>query len=167
MSSYLFLDIDGVLNTYHNPTIFQSKSITLLNKIINETNCEIIVSSDWRRSHTLHELSLVFEINGIIKKPIAKTGIISHTDYSIARGLEILNLVSTLGIKKFAILDDMNIYLPDDKCSYYSEMLNMIKYLDHNDKTTNIIKNNFFRVNEFFGFVDENKANNIISHLNS
>ncbi len=52
---------------------FDSKAIKVLNEIIEETGCEIVVSSDWKLHATLEELGDYYESQGIIKRPIALT----------------------------------------------------------------------------------------------
>ena len=52
---------------------FDEKAIKVLNEIIQETGCEIVVSSDWKYDATLEEMGLYYESKGIIKKPIDYT----------------------------------------------------------------------------------------------
>jgi hypothetical protein len=52
---------------------FDKKSVKVLNEILEETGCEIVVSSDWKLHATLEELGDYYESQGIIKKPIALT----------------------------------------------------------------------------------------------
>ena len=52
---------------------FDTKAIKVLNEIIEETGCEIVVSSDWKLHATLEELGDYYESQGIIKRPIALT----------------------------------------------------------------------------------------------
>jgi hypothetical protein len=52
---------------------FDKKAIKILNKILEETGAEIVVSSDWKLYATLEELGEYYEEQGIIKKPIALT----------------------------------------------------------------------------------------------
>jgi hypothetical protein len=52
---------------------FDKKAIRVLNEILNETNAEIVVSSDWKLHGTLEELGDYYESQGIIKRPIAIT----------------------------------------------------------------------------------------------
>ena len=54
---------------------FDKKAIKILNEIIEQTGCEIIVSSDWRLHATLEELGDYYISQGIIKRPIAVTDI--------------------------------------------------------------------------------------------
>jgi hypothetical protein len=52
---------------------FDKKAIKILNEIIEETGCEIVVSSDWKLHATFRELGDYYESQGIIKRPIAFT----------------------------------------------------------------------------------------------
>ena len=52
---------------------FDNKAIKVLNSILEETDAEIVVSSDWRFHATLEELGDYYESQGIIKRPIAVT----------------------------------------------------------------------------------------------
>ena len=64
---------------------FNSKAIVILNKIIEATDCEIVVSSDWRHYATLEQMQEIYQIRGIKKSPIGMTG---SVDYSNAQLLE-------------------------------------------------------------------------------
>jgi hypothetical protein len=52
---------------------FDTKSVKVLNEIIEETGAEIVVSSDWKLHATLDELGNYYESQGIVKRPIALT----------------------------------------------------------------------------------------------
>ena len=54
---------------------FDKKAIKILNEIIEETGCEIVISSDWRLHANLEELGYYYMKQGMIKKPIAVTDI--------------------------------------------------------------------------------------------
>ena len=54
---------------------FDTKAIKVLNEIIEETGCEIVVSSDWRLHATLEELGDYYISQGIIKRPVDATDI--------------------------------------------------------------------------------------------
>jgi HAD domain in Swiss Army Knife RNA repair proteins len=47
----LFLDIDGVLNTYRSPGYLpiNDKRLRMLRRIVKETGCIIVLSSTWRK----------------------------------------------------------------------------------------------------------------------
>ena len=74
ISEYAFADERkrDVLVRFDN---FDKKAIKVLNEIIEETGCEIVVSSDWRLHATLEELGYYYMKQGVIKKPIAVTDI--------------------------------------------------------------------------------------------
>jgi hypothetical protein len=51
---------------------FDTKAVKVLNEIIKETGCDIVMSSDWKRHGTLEQIQEMYEIRGI-KKPIDLT----------------------------------------------------------------------------------------------
>ena len=83
----LFLDHDGVIclasdwgSRFKNKEgldsifdRFDPKAIKVLNQIIEETDCEIVISSDWRFYSTLDEMQELYRIRGIKKIPIDYT----------------------------------------------------------------------------------------------
>lgn len=102
----LFLDVDGVLNSYKTGGMYALKRNCLrrLQKIVEETGCEIVLSSTWRKDeYALRRLKRVLAYRGIKIKdtaPIFQKGF---------RGLEIQAwLVSNPSPDgyKFAIVDD-------------------------------------------------------------
>jgi len=54
---------------------FNKKAVEVLNSILEETNAEIVVSSDWRYHASLGELGDYYIEQGVIKKPISVTQI--------------------------------------------------------------------------------------------
>ena len=63
---------------------FDEKAIKTLNQILEETGAEIVVSSDWKRYADVEEMGKYYEMQGIIKKPIAFTPDLNHcTNYDI------------------------------------------------------------------------------------
>jgi hypothetical protein len=64
---------------------FDKKCVNILNKIIEETGCEIVVTSDWRLGATLEEMGIYYENQGIIKKPIDFTHSMSYEEYEQSR----------------------------------------------------------------------------------
>ena len=79
----IFLDIDGVLslNSDYGKASdnkwgsyrFDQKAVAILNFILQETNAEIILSSDWRTHYTLQEMREIFAHNFVLKGPIGFT----------------------------------------------------------------------------------------------
>jgi hypothetical protein len=64
---------------------FDKKCVNTLNEIIEETECEIVVTSDWRLEATLEEMGIYYENQGIIKKPIDFTHSMSYEEYEQSR----------------------------------------------------------------------------------
>jgi len=60
---------------------FDPKAVKVLNEILEETNAEIVVSSDWRLYATLEELGDYYESQGIIKRPIGVTDVFHFTNW--------------------------------------------------------------------------------------
>jgi hypothetical protein len=52
---------------------FNKKGLVVLNSIIDETDCEIVVSSDWKNWADIHDFGQLFDYWGIKKKPIGVT----------------------------------------------------------------------------------------------
>jgi hypothetical protein len=79
MNPILFLDIDGVLNSDAwmkaghmsgdlNPAteheFFEPRAGRLLNRVIEQTNCDIVISSAWRNTHTPARLQRILRKRG-------------------------------------------------------------------------------------------------------
>lgn len=102
----LFLDVDGVLNSWKTGGRYALKRACLrrLEKIVRDTDCKIVLSSTWRRDeYALKRLKRVLKYRGIV--------LYSTTSYipSGPRGLEIQAwLVQNPNPNgyKFAIVDD-------------------------------------------------------------
>lgn len=60
---------------------FDRKAIKVLNQILEITNAEIVVSSDWRLHANLEELGEYYTSQGIIKKPIGVTEVFHYTNW--------------------------------------------------------------------------------------
>ena len=60
---------------------FDEKAVKILNEILEETDAEIVVSSDWQNFATLDELGEYYESQGIIKRPIGVTKEIGDVDF--------------------------------------------------------------------------------------
>ena len=52
---------------------FDKKAIDVLNEILETTGAEIVISSDWKAWATVEQMGEYYEMQGIIKKPIAYT----------------------------------------------------------------------------------------------
>lgn len=49
---------------------FNQECVAILNKIIVQTDCQIVVSSDWKKLATVEEMGDYYESQGIIRRPI-------------------------------------------------------------------------------------------------
>ena len=100
---------------------FDKKAIKVLNEIIEETGCDIVVSSDWRLHANLEELGYYYMKQGIIKKPIAFTDIFQdifpkewnafrfRADLELERSMEIGNwLENHPEVTHWVAVDDLN-----------------------------------------------------------
>lgn len=130
MKKIIFLDFDGVLNTYefldklpkpkfsdyqgwknHDET-FKPENIENLNHIIEKTGASIVISSSWRRLYTLKQIKNVLKKNGFkyIESVIDFTPSFEafwNAEYS--RGAEIYRWLADNDLYKkcnFVILDD-------------------------------------------------------------
>lgn len=126
----IFLDIDGVLAThkefmrirhsfhkkYNNakelniPYPFNSGCVKILNEILDETNAQIILSSDWRNHWNLEELDKIFKFNGVIKSPIDVTGNhpVSFGNLEKNRINEIKKYYEKHDVGSYVIIDDLH-----------------------------------------------------------
>jgi len=103
---------------------FDKKAIKILNEIIEETGCEIVVSSDWRLHANLEELGDYYISQGIIKRPIAMTDIFNEifpkewnafrfrADLELERSMEIGHwLKNHPEVTHWVAIDDLNMSL--------------------------------------------------------
>lgn len=62
---------------------FNQKAVKVLNSILEETDAEIVVSSDWRFHANLDELGDYYESQGIIKRPVGVTEEFHYTNWMV------------------------------------------------------------------------------------
>ena len=74
-SKYLkeFPGTEGSMPAYIKMDNFNDKAVKILNSILEQTDAEIVVSSDWKLYCTLDELKEMFTKYGVIKQPIDTT----------------------------------------------------------------------------------------------
>lgn len=111
MNNYLFLDFDGVLNCQETKNHYtwhlgiETRFVEQLNRIVQHANCDIIVSSTWRKNYTPTKIGEILEEHGFLYKHrvIGQTQVM-HT----SRGIEIDEWMQrhTTPPCKFVILDD-------------------------------------------------------------
>jgi hypothetical protein len=132
-SAVLFLDFDGVLNSCNwfqksrrdNPPdpsltneegMIDPEAVANLNRILEATGCDVVISSTWRRGHTMGELLRLLVKRGMDKahwdKFVGKTPVLdgklpSGLFTAVVRGHEIQAwLDENPGYDRIAILDD-------------------------------------------------------------
>ena len=91
---------------------FNNKTIKTLNNIIKESDCEIVVSSDWRRYSSVAEMGDLYSSRGIMKKPIAFTPVVEfgRRQWERARVSEILlYLEEHKDITHWVVVDDLGL----------------------------------------------------------
>jgi hypothetical protein len=104
---------------------FNKKAIVILNEILEETNAEIVVSSDWKRWASVEEMGEYYESQGIKKKPIGFTKKVMDCEVpenfvwsprfelEQERSLEILQyLRDNPQITHWVAVDDLNMGIP-------------------------------------------------------
>lgn len=101
---YIFLDIDGVLNTYNehpaNKRSIHSAHLIMLKKLIDETQAKIILISNWKFVPTaLQECKLALESCHLHLDGITK-------DDMVHRGQGIIDYIHDHKIQNYVILDD-------------------------------------------------------------
>ena len=116
---YLFLDIDGVLNSFddYNMTgkeflkklndisfILSKEQIKLLNRIVKEYNPKIVLSSYWRTRYKLEEINKMFKENGFLGQIIGMTD--EDGKEHKERWSQIKRYIDKHNVKNFIILDD-------------------------------------------------------------
>jgi hypothetical protein len=104
-----------ILSRFDN---FDKKAISVLNEVIRATDCEIVVSSDWRFWATLEEMGEYYLSQGVLKAPIDFTpSIISQsklrggldTEFAETRSYEILEwLEENPGVTNWVAVDDLD-----------------------------------------------------------
>jgi hypothetical protein len=161
----IFLDIDGVLATTKQfwlnstnfrkknewamelkvPYPFDNKCVNVFNEILESTNTEIVLSSDWRKHWDLKELDIIFKHNKVNKSPIDITPLdpISFSNGDLNRYHEIMEYIRKNDVKNWVVIDDLEVGF----------------YLDEN------FKDRYFKTDSNEGIKKTNTKNKIIKKL--
>jgi len=159
----IFLDIDGVITTNREmmqnqmkfwlknpdakelriPYNFNKKCVQILNEILQETECQIVLSSDWRHHWTLDELDKIFKWNKVIQSPVDVTGNHSKSFGNLDenRANEIDLYIEEHNIIDFVILDDLPLspHLKNNNFIICKDTEGL-KQTNHKNKILNLIK---------------------------
>ena len=115
----------NVMNESSRPILvrldnFDKKAVKVLNRILDETNAEIVISSDWKLHATLEEMQELYNHYGVNKVPIAYTPRLEDFDpdsagmyrwkgwLERARCLEIQNWLENNSVESWVAVDDLN-----------------------------------------------------------
>jgi hypothetical protein len=137
------LDIDGVLSlgSEINPKStkwgiihrFNKRAVEYLNEILEKTDADIVISSDWKNHFTLEQLQEIFvEWGGVWKMPIDVTPTIPGVtlqELEEWRAKEILQHVEKCSPDSWIAVDDLflNSWISDEHCVYLSRHMEGIK----------------------------------------
>jgi len=127
MKKILFLDFDGVMLPYnanikhkeypyiHTPIqLFDKKCVNVLNEIIQVTDCDVVITSDWRNHLEMDELIEIFHLNKIVKEPFSRTKNGKYTNPDTLesdRIYEIQEYIQQNNVTKFCVVDDLDLSL--------------------------------------------------------
>lgn len=115
----IFLDIDGVLNSKQfvrslgnkwDGNQFDPKAIECLNRLVIETNADVVISSFWRMIHSLDELKIIFLNYGLNSNIIGKTKVLCGD-----RAAEIIDWYNDHKPDRFVIIDDDFLTIDESK----------------------------------------------------
>jgi HAD domain in Swiss Army Knife RNA repair proteins len=123
LNTFLFLDIDGVLNSHeffyaeHGPRgttdrslhrMIDPRAVLHLNAIIEASRALVVVSSSWRQVHAVTRIKNALMHHGFVGEIIGRTGYRSDGDSSNRRGFEIQDWLDANAQDpyRFVILDD-------------------------------------------------------------
>lgn len=127
----LFLDIDGVLNSKNSflekRGQVDSQCVSFLNKITDETDAKIVISSSWRFIYDFETLKDILKVkNNISGRIIGITPILDEYfsgENPIPRGIEIEEFLKKIrtsqDIESYVILDDMFEILYTQKKNFF------------------------------------------------
>lgn len=116
--NYLFLDIDGVLNTPSTFPLFDPYCVANFNNLLERTNSpKIIISSSWRylihnKAMTLTGLEHLFFTHGVKMEANSIVGITEKDEVIKDRSDQIKTFVGLRSLKNWVAIDDFSLALP-------------------------------------------------------
>jgi hypothetical protein len=152
MTKYIFLDIDGVLNSEHTldescenmdqkmASIISDQLVKNLSYLVEKTDAKIILSSSWRvyfnnnikNPNNIFAMALLASLNKYNLKLHDMTPYLKGP-YSSERGLEIKTYIDKNNIENYVIIDD-------EEFSDFKTHLDMSRFIQTNfgDESTTI-----------------------------
>jgi len=126
LEKVIFLDIDGVLapiqqwpKEVYTPCgvevyPFSTQCVGVFNEILNETDAEIILTSDWKLFYDLHTMKCLFRWNDVSKGPVGFTPDIHVGSKKMSedirprkRANEILVWLNGNQVDRYVVIDDL------------------------------------------------------------
>jgi len=137
MTKYIFLDIDGVLNSEHtwdqqSASTISDQYLENLRKIVEETDAKLVLSSSWRVyfGENINDPRNSLAIN--LVKSLAKHNLKLYSstpfikgEFSNERGLEIKTYIDQHKITDYVIIDD-------EEFSDFKTHLDMSRFIQTN-----------------------------------
>ena len=98
-----------LIQVVEEATLFPRDKIKKLNKIVEKTNCEVVITSAWRANHTLVWFDEFFQEAGYIGSLLSTTPQRNNGNAEQRRQHEIKAWLSAHKTRQYAILDDMDL----------------------------------------------------------
>lgn len=122
MKRFIYLDIDGVLSlgSEIHPKLtewgyvhrFNARAVQMFNEVLEVTNADIIISSDWKHHYSLESLQGIFQWQKVIRVPIDITPSLKFTSMQLLeenRAKEILEHVDKFKPGFWVAIDDLDL----------------------------------------------------------
>lgn len=105
----VFLDIDGVARPNVKPNNYQlsGQNVALLNLAFDVLEAEVVVSSNWRLTHSLDFFNSHFD-----GRVIGKTPDLAYKNFEHTRWQEILEYMQDHIGRNFYVIDDQDYHFP-------------------------------------------------------
>lgn len=124
---FIFLDIDGVLNSMRTVIAFPKQmrddtnldpiALGIVKRLVEETKAVICLSSTWRKFHSLEEIRQIFRDHGYGNAPVLYQTPISDSGFrgeEIAQFLDKYEADHEIRVKSYVIFDDdSDFYTPN------------------------------------------------------
>jgi len=124
MVKLLFVDVDGVLHPGYGPQVFLERCMLQLKRIVETTECEIVLSSNWRLfedcQRQVKEAFQTYELPIYIGMTPDYTNLFENQRFVGHRSKEICTWIdqSQLNVTHWCAIDDQDLYYPPDfSCS--------------------------------------------------
>jgi hypothetical protein len=109
MKPIVFLDIDGVARPVTKPNDYKlnPQNVALLNLSFDVLDAEVVISSNWRLTHSLDFFNEYFD-----GRVTGKTRDLEYKGFEFTRWEEILHFMKNHIGRNFFVLDDQSYHFP-------------------------------------------------------